>query len=444
MSTAVEEKAKVEPPKIDPKGAEEFIAGLIHGDKPEPKPEEKAEEKPVAKAEKPADKPVVKKAKAKAKPAVVEPEPPDYEGVAEAAARGVASAMKPKEEEKVAPKDDDGMSDDDKEILPILTQMEELNHDRYKNLRRDYIVNRKAILDYQKQWEKENPGKDFNSEDEEHNTFFEKHSLDWKEGDEIAARADIVADRKVAKALEGTNQELAGIKKKARAQEIEPQAWSEKKRNGKEMVKVLGDEFKGLINEDGTPNKELITKLQKEDPLAADVVIPRLGQLEELAAESYRLHQGIVDFDSNNPAHRYLSDFALKATSEIQALPKVEQRDAQGRMFASAMDYNKMSKDKQAKHYTLTYQDLNNLLTAEIAGQTKKFLTHERQRFEEKAKVYGYARNGAAKPSAEREVVEKPEMVTSLAEPITTGDKKAAEHQPQDAGAAWVNSFING
>lgn len=443
MSNALEEKPKTEekPLTIDPKGAEEFMMRQMGEPMPAAK-EDKKEEKPAAKVEKPVV--VAKKVKAKSKPAVVEPEPPDYDGMTEAVSRGVAAALKPKEEEKVEAKDDEGMSEDDKELLPILTKMAELRPDRYKNLRRDYIINRKAILDYQKQWEKENPDKEFNDSDEEHNAFFDKHSVDWKDGDEVAARAEIIADRRVEKALEGTKQELGAIKKRALAQESEPQAWTEKKRNGKKMVEGLGDEFKALINEDGTPNKELIAKLRKDDPLAADVVLPQLGQLEELAAESYRLHQGIVDFDMNNPAHKYLNDFALKETAAIQALPKAEQRDDKGRMFASTMEYGKMSKDKQAKHYTLTYQDLNNLLTAEIAGQTRKFLMQERQKFEEKAKVYGYAKNGNGKPPAVKEEVEKPEMVTSIAEPITTGDKKASEHQPQDGMAGWMNKQING
>ena len=104
----------------------------------------KAEAKKPAAAKKPAPKPV-EKPETKAEPLTADQ-------VAEAAARGVASAMKKEAPVAADPekkeKDEPWLSDHDKRTIPILEKMEQMFPDRCKGLADKFRSEAKVVAEY--------------------------------------------------------------------------------------------------------------------------------------------------------------------------------------------------------------------------------------------------------------------------------------------------------
>lgn len=343
---------------------------------------------------------------------------PDYDKIAEASARGVAKAFK---EDKPAPKPEekpslDFLSDEDKAELPVLEQMEASNPAKYKGLAKKFTDAIKAKQDYEAKWEAENPGKVFNAEDEEHNDFFAKNDVDWKDRDYTEALADL----KVAKATKGLEEkqfaELAKLNARDKEREVAPLAVSEAKRNGKSLFDAIGGDFAKVLADGMNPNPETIAVLYKEDETRASIVFNAANELENIAAENLKLFTGVSRYDENNNIHKKLSDFALSHEQSMETLSREERLNAAGQEFAPAKDYSKMTKAERAKHWTFSARDLNDLLAAETVVKVKQSLEADEKRVDAIIAKRGLVKtdtkngNGAAKVEAKPDVeeVEKP------------------------------------
>jgi hypothetical protein len=427
-------------PQADKDALADFTRDILGQEKPKP-------EDPV----KPAPpKPRATKVKTPAKPApapVAAPEV-DHEALAEAVSRGVATAMAPKEPPKTPVKDEfEDLPEKEQRKIPVLKELEAMFPDRYKGLANNYAQNLKAVVKYQEEWEKENPDKEFDPEAEEHNGFYAKHVVDWDEDDFAEALAEIKVKKARTELKAESDQRLTAIEKREQAREFEPQAHLEAKRVARDVFNALGDDqFKDVVDARGMVNQALAAKVIAEDPMAADIIFPEVVKIERLCAESFRLHNGVTDFDKSNPDHQFLANFATTQESEIQALPKSKQFNEDGKRFATAADFNRMTPEQQSRHYRLSAQDLNNLLAADLGARAKARLVGERTRLEAMAKKYGYTKGGLPNEPVHTPEPEpdndKPVAVTTKGVPVGSTASTARDHKPQNADAALAREWM--
>lgn len=368
----------------------------------------------------------VKKKKAKPAPPVIDrPDPEEIiERTAAATAKVITDAIRPQTPAPgTAAPDTSFMTDSEKRKLPVLERMAAMYPDRYKDITRKYVDNLKAIAEYQSAWEKENPGEAFDPDDKQHNDFYAKHELGWDEDDETEARVEMAADKRIKAIEEKTGAKLTELEAREKRRELEPQVFAESKRVGKQVFDIVGGAFKDLLNENGYTKADVLKKIQDEDPLAAQVIFNEVSQIEAWAAENYKLFNGAVAFDAQNPVHGFLAKFAAAQEQDILALPKEEQRNAEGKKFAKSTDFVRMPEEKRASYYTLSVSELNNLLAAEFGAKAAKALESERKRIDEMAQKYGYTKaNGATPLPVTPPPVEDdaPAQITTTRVPITT------------------------
>jgi hypothetical protein len=453
MATTTEEPPKktaeeLEAEKLEaaPQADKDILADFSRDllGQPKEKPPEPEKPKEPVKSVKPKAKVPVKPVPAAEIPQI------DHEALAEAVGRGVATAMAPKAEPKPEPKDEfEELPEKERRKIPVLQQLEVMDPNRYKGLAKAYAENLKAVVKYQEKWEQENPDKEFDPEAEEHNAFFAKHVVDWDDDDYINATVELRTKKIEEQVQAKSSERLSAIEKREQAREFEPRALMESKRSARLVFNALDDpQFKDLVAENGAINQAQAQKIVAEDPMAADIIFPEVVRIEQLCAESFRLHNGIADFDRNNHDHVYLANFAAAQEAEIQSLPKPQQLDEKGRKFATAADYHRMTPEQQAKHYRLSAQDLNNLLAADLGAKAKAKLVGERTRLEQMAKKYGYSKGGAPAPGTpetppETELeTDKPLAVTTTGVPVASAGANAKDHKPINPEAALAQEWL--
>lgn len=424
MSAETDKKTPVVPPEPPPITEAEavhvnkFVSGLFEGRKEKPakvkgeeeapKPELDAEGNPIPEKtdDAPPSKPAKKPAKKPEVAAPASPAPPDYDKIAEAAGRGVAEALNKKTPEKKeeSPATPEFLSEDEKAELPVLEQMEKSNPTKYKGLTKKFTDAIKARQEYEAAWLKENPGKEFDAEADEHNEFFEKNDVDWKDRDYQEALTDLKVAPAIKRLEEKNLAELDKLSAKEKAKEIEPLAASESKRNGKALFDAVGGEFAKVVGDNLSTNPEVIKALYAEDETRATIVFQAANALEQYAAENLRLFTGVAKFDENNPVHKYLSDFAVHHETAMNQLDREQSKNKNGQVFATAAEYYKMNKETRAKHWTFSARDLNDLLAADQVKAVKLAIEADEKRLNAVIAKRGFKKD----PSTEAELPPKP------------------------------------
>lgn len=370
-----------------------------------PRPGEK---KP--KAEKPAKKPE-KKAEPKIEPKPApKPTPAPHapqlsaDDIAEAAARGVATAMKAeKPVETPKPDDKSTLPASEQRRITVLKQLETANPDKYKGLAERYEKSLTNLVDYAEKWEAAHPGETFDEDADEHKEFVAKNEegLDWEDDDYTEA----LADMKLSEKMGVRDRKEAEQNKRARTiQEAIPKINEARLNRSREFLKKVGDEYAGLVGEDGKANPAVFEKLNAEDPVKTEIIVSSADLVEKLVAANYALFNRLENFDGQNPLHRSISGFMLQKEAELLAKPAAEQLDAQGRKFMAAADYHnpKTADATRAKHWTFGQKDVEALLVHGIYNQAKAQIANEDQKFEKRVKARGYAppQGGSPAPAA--------------------------------------------
>ena len=400
---------------------------------------------------KPADKPKPKKPAARKPEPVAEPAAaPDYEAIATAAGRGVAEALRPKEPEKPAPADESAfLTEDEREMLPVLERMEALNPSKYKGLKGKYVENLKAVSEYQAQWEKDNPDETFDQDDKAHDAFFKAHEVGWSDLDERKAVADMVADSRVKEVEGRTNHELTELRTKERAREAEPAILAESLNADRLVFDLVGGEFKKILTKEGNTDAAVYAGLQETDPMALEIIIPEVLKIRAHCAEMLKLEKEAVAYNPKNPMHVFLADYAGRQEREILALPKADQAQG-GKKFATSEEWGKMTESDRAKHWRLTAPVLNKLFATEYGQLAVKRLETDRKRLDALAPKYGYIKgNGeetpparpAATPAAkpEEEEAEENHSPETTGVVLSTPAAKAGQHVPKNGTGAFFD-----
>lgn len=431
MPTEAPEKPEITT-DTDPKPGEltsSFLSEMMHGDRPakkdKPAPAAAPAEDEAAKAakaiadKKTTDDTATAKAKEdaeKAKPAPVTtpatpaaaapaPSEPNYEAIAEAAARGTASAMKGA---PAKPADDPltDLNDEEREMHEVLDRMEK-DHPQYKGKLTDkYVSYLRGAEKWEEQWLAKHTDLDQDSPE------FQKDLAKYQADNEPKyadihfqkTLAKMEADKTVEKERGRENKELESLKAKDRLREESPKIMATRVGAAKEYFAGLGDAFKGVLDAHGNINNAEIAKLLEADPLNA-IAMDAATAVEVFSENVHTLFNQLVPFDEKNPAHSYVADYVAAKEAEMQRMPVAQQVNEQGQRFVTAEEYATLPAAQRKFYYRLNQSLLVKKFAEEQAATVKTKVAAEEKRIEQLAAKRGYVKapagNHAPAPKTE-------------------------------------------
>lgn len=470
MPTEAPEKPAPTTDKPDPKPGEvtsSFLSEMMHGDRPakkdKPAPAAAPAEDEAAKAAKAAaDAKAAEEAAAKAKadeakvkpapvaapaapanPAATAPTPtePNYEAIAEAAARGTASAMKGAPGK---PADDPltDLNDEEREMHEVLDRMEK-DHPQYKGkLSGKYVDYLRGSEKWEEQWLAKHPELDQDSPE------FQKDLAKYQADNEPKyadihfqkTLAKMEADKTVEKERGRENKELESLKAKDRLREESPKIMATRVGAAKEYFAGLGDAFKGVLDTHGNINNAEIAKLLEADPLNA-IAMDAATAVEVFSENVHTLFNQLVPFDEKNPAHSYVADYVAAKEAEMQRLPVAQQVNEQGQRFVTAEEYATLPAAQRKFYYRLNQSLLVKKFAEEQAATVKTKVAAEEKRIEQLAAKRGYVKAPAGNhaPAPKTEAVPAP-VPTPPPSPSPSGAAAPISAlQPQNPGGNGKN-----
>lgn len=298
-----------------------------------------AEKKASEKAKEEPPKPEVKKPTEKPAPVIDPSKLAD-----DVAERLAAKADKKAPEVKVDP--DADLTAADKNALRVAKFMAEQSPDM-KGREGEYRAFLKAEKEYVSKWQKENPGKDFDGDDEDHEEFYSMSTPEWSSGDEFRhAETEMIADEKVTRKLAA---HTAAETKRAMTARIEENSSKSANLGAKAIFEAAGVKAKTFA------------ELAEADPVAAEAVEAVGGETASLMATAEQLltpstpHRASKD----NPLHASLmvrvsgyEQEMLAARTESPEAMYWKMADGITRQFATLDEWNGMSEKDRAGHYT--------------------------------------------------------------------------------------------
>lgn len=252
-------------------------------------------------------------------------------------AREVARELRPSEPTPEPKQPEFELTAADSRDLKVIRYLEK-TEPAWKGKGDEFLIFLRKNYTYQDQWLKDNPGKEFNPEDEEHAAWYEKHRPDI-DGAELD-RAEV--DMRVEEKLE------AKLKPQQEKEQAE-RAWREALPKIAEkvntavhrMTKAVDENLGNLLTEN--PTDETVKKVEETDPIAFEVMDdlvrtelePMLMEIEKTTVSglNYRLDP------KNNAIHAQIVDFAQKQERELLKAP-AEARELDGRQFLTLADYS--------------------------------------------------------------------------------------------------------
>jgi len=288
------------------------------------------------------------------------PDPTMGELVTKATTAAVTAAMKASQT-PTAPKveiPEPELPEDIAEDLSAYRAMADI-HPKYKGLAEKVVeFSRKGGVEdqYMSVWKKANPGKEYDSEDEEHEDFYSTKAPDFSETDLKKATKAVLkqemqeeVERKFAPRLD--EQRLQQI-----SREVEPVLAQASYTITSSALSGIGEDLLKIASEKGDAG------LEEADPLALQVVTEIVPQYESLAHEVVRVFRGVTKVDdSPSHVHRQINDIALKLDQAISGIdpenrwkPVVKNgRVVAHQQFASFKEYSGMTPEQQSQHWII-------------------------------------------------------------------------------------------
>lgn len=352
-----------------------------------------------------------KKAAAARRPAETE-KPLNAEAIAEAAARGVATALKPKEDETKAKEKEQApeLTESQKRKVAVLAQMEKMAPDKYKGIADRFKTSTIELKKYADKWENEHPGQEFNEEDAEHEEFFNRNNVDWEDDDYTEALADMKAQTAVEEERKKTNERLSKFERAEKLRESQPEIAKSQIQPARLIWNQFGKDFSDVVSPEGQLNMEKLVELRKADPVAFDLRAQAANALNAEVAELYKTMNGLVDYDAKNPIHLNIGNFAMDEEKRMAEKPLEDRLNEKQQDFLPAAEYWKLPKAKREEYWTFSVNDLAALRAADLAVRTNKIIESEEKRLSMWAESRGFTKGEKAStpPPAKTDEIEEP------------------------------------
>ena len=355
-------------------------------------------------------KPKPEKKKSVPKPAPVQSAEPNYEKITEAAARGVANAMKQAEPAAKPAEPEIELSAEEQETFKAYAQMERDHPDKYKDLSQQYVSKLKAAEKWEADWMTEHPGQELDANNPDYLDYVEQNAVKCNEVDFQRALTRMDTSKIVSESTAKSENELAELKRELKARDAIPTIVAERASRAREYFSALGDDFKDVLKSDGSINREEISKLVEADPLK-EVALRAAENVEMFTDELYRLSNGLKTFESASPGHAFIAEFVAENENALARMSPAEQQlfvaglpaalkaDKEGKQYATASEYEKIPANQRAKYYRLQHQDMAHLFALQEAQTIQKTIATEEKRIATLAEKRGYRKVETAKPT---------------------------------------------
>lgn len=406
---------------------------------PQDTPQEEPKEKKAATPEpEKKDEPKPKKQKAPAK--IIQASEIDPEAITRAAtSAAVAAVQATKEQEPKKPKEEVELPKDIERRLDYYKELEALDP-RYKGITEKVVAFSKkggAEDQYIAAWKKENPGKEYDPDSEDHEDFYRTNAPDYEEADFEAARETVIERRaveKAKKAMEPTfeKQRKAQIEKET-APKLDQASYSV-------IAGSLGAIDEGLLK---VAQEKGDQGLEETNPLAAQIVSEVVPQYEALAHEAVKVFNGLVKVNPEKPAasHRQLDSIALKLNDAIgriaeedpnQALKPIVRggRTVGYKQFATYEQYQRLGDDERDNYWIVGEDEVLAHISALAAREVKA-------KYDRVVTAAEKALGAKTRQSApEKKEEKKAESATPTATPAKSVTVGASSQTPTPTGGA--------
>ena len=389
----------------------------------------KGKEKPAAKA-KPGEKPAPKPA-AQPKPAAPAKEVPlTAAEIAAAAAEGATRAFRDHQPGKQdQPKPDEGpvLPPKEQRRVAVLEHMEKLYPDQpeYKDISKRYKASLLSFSQYADKWEQEHPGQEFDENAEEHKAFMEKNDVPWDQDDYIEAIADMKSAQNLTKGKEDLqkeiNQRLSPVERAEKLRAEAATIATEQNLAAKKYWEQFGDEFKGIVNEEGMFDTKKIQELSQSDPVGFGFRWAAAKDFNQESGEIHKLFNGLVDFDEKNPVHQEIDRFVNQLEEALAARPRNEKVDEQGRIFATAAEWNKLTKEQRQDRWKLNARLVIGRRARFLKEDTEAKIKSQETMLEQMARAKGWTIPEGGRNTRPAQNNEPP---AGEDEPLNEGDEK--------------------
>lgn len=259
---------------------------------------------------------------------------------------------------------EEALSDEEKGELEVFREMAKVAP-QFKELPRQYLGYLKKAEDYQRNWEKENPAKEFDPESDEHDGFFSKHQPKYSELAYKNAIADMAVRRSGNKEIEQLTAKQKSLEAELAARELDPVINQTSIGALAEVIKVINPEILRSIEKDGfqkyAESNEVEADLIKEVANRMGPFITGLLQFDD--------PNGRIPFNKENPAHVEAVRYLREKEIEIGKKPWKDRMDDNGKIIVPRTEYFNMTNAQKAQH---SYLDTNMLLQLRVQEEAEK------------------------------------------------------------------------
>lgn len=228
---------------------------------------------------------------------------------------------------------------------------------KYKGqpLRRQYTEYVKRYGDYQTSWERANPGKVFDPDDEDHAAFLRAHKPRVADEDIIKAETRVEMQAEL-------DQRLA----QAQTNMIRQQAVT----TGRAQAAVAQQ---AVLEDVGVKDLEGLKSTDPALALAVSEIAPSAGPLV-MAAHQLFTPGTRMEYEPGNPNHQFLVQTFSKYEAILAKAPPEQARLPDGRQFVPSSDWDKLSQADRQRSWTLGLEPEVMAMVArrEVVNQVKE------------------------------------------------------------------------
>lgn len=264
----------------------------------------------------------------------------------------------PKPEEPKSPEFDS----ETEKSLAIIEEMERHSPEKHPGITKAAKDYYNKLGEYKQKWIQENPGSDFKLEDDEHSDFIERNHPQFEERDYLLAEGRLDSRKEL-------NQTKAEFKRKEFLDEAQKAEQRIRPEITSEIIKGIDPELGEFLQKD--PSK--FSALREDDPIAFEEIERAVDAASRLSSEFYKLTKsdGLYQYNPKDNDHLILANTLQTYEQKIASRTR-EERDFEGRDFATHEQYRKIPADQKKNYWVIDSENMNAILNKEFSDIAKK------------------------------------------------------------------------